>query len=230
MNNSSIGYFGKLPSSGDFIQLNLPGGFGSAWDKWLQNSLYASQQSLGQRWLDYYLVAPWWRFMIMPKVLDEQAWIGLWCPSVDSVGRYFPFTVLHPLSSRISYVDTLLSNGEWYETLETLIGRLLEQIIDFGEFRSELAAMTPPLEKPLAGGSIQSLSLEIPEEDESTFPVAIGALDVMLMKQEEPHSFWWTQGSTWVSPRFVTAERLPKFQGFTAFLDGKWQQWGWNDR
>lgn len=95
------GWHGKLPSLGDFASRRLAPGFVELWDRWLAEGLQALQQQLGPDWLQAYLAGPTWRFMLMPGVLPgplgTQAWAGVLMPSVDKVGRYFPFTLALPL-------------------------------------------------------------------------------------------------------------------------------------
>jgi type VI secretion system protein ImpM len=87
------GFYGKIPSEGDFVTRRLPWEFTSAWDDWLQQGMLASREALGARWLALYLSAPIWRFQLAPGVCGPQGWRGLFFASVDRVGRYFPLTL-----------------------------------------------------------------------------------------------------------------------------------------
>ena len=87
------GFYGKLPSEGDFVTRRLPWEFTSAWDDWLQQGMQASREALGERWLELYLSAPIWRFQVAPGVCGPIGWRGLFFASVDRVGRYFPLTL-----------------------------------------------------------------------------------------------------------------------------------------
>jgi len=87
------GFYGKLPSEGDFVTRRLPWEFTSAWDDWLQQGMQASRDALGERWLELYLSAPIWRFQLAPGVCGPVGWRGLFFASVDRVGRYFPLTL-----------------------------------------------------------------------------------------------------------------------------------------
>ncbi|MET3495112.1 type VI secretion system protein ImpM [Variovorax boronicumulans] len=86
------GWFGKLPGMGDFAHRRLPESFRSVWDQWLQRGL-ARLRDRHADWTSYYLEAPIWCFALGPQVAGERAWIGVLMPSVDGVGRYFPFTL-----------------------------------------------------------------------------------------------------------------------------------------
>ena len=90
---ATCGFYGKLPSEGDFVSRRLPWEFTSAWDDWLQQGMQASRGALGERWLELYLSAPVWRFQLAPGVCGPLAWRGLFFASVDRVGRYFPLTL-----------------------------------------------------------------------------------------------------------------------------------------
>jgi type VI secretion system protein ImpM len=89
----ACGFYGKIPSEGDFVSRRLPWEFTSVWDDWLQQGMLASRTALGARWLDLYLAAPIWRFQVAPGVCGPQGWRGLFFASVDRVGRYFPLTL-----------------------------------------------------------------------------------------------------------------------------------------
>ena len=90
---ADCGFYGKLPSQGDFVSRRLPWEFTSGWDDWLQQGLQASRATLGERWLGLYLSAPIWRFQLAAGVCGPQGWRGFFFASVDRVGRYFPLTV-----------------------------------------------------------------------------------------------------------------------------------------
>jgi len=47
-----VGFYGKLPSHGDFLRRRVSDAFVGVWDGWLQECLTASRTSLGDRWLD----------------------------------------------------------------------------------------------------------------------------------------------------------------------------------
>jgi len=97
------GWYGKLPSLGDFASRRLAPAFVEPWDEWLAGGLAAWREQAPEGWLDGYLASPSWRFVLMPGVLPGAlpaglaAWVGVLMPSVDRVGRYFPLTLARPL-------------------------------------------------------------------------------------------------------------------------------------
>ena len=93
------GLYGKIPSLGDFVSRRLPRSFISPWETWLQEVITNSREQLGELWLDHYLTCPLWRFVLSPGICGEQAWGGVLMPSVDRVGRYYPFTLVGRLDA-----------------------------------------------------------------------------------------------------------------------------------
>lgn len=94
------GWFGKLPGMGDFAHRRLPESFRTVWDAWLQRGL-ARLRDRHADWMQRYLEAPVWCFALGPRVVGERAWIGVLMPSVDGVGRYFPFTLAVELDGSV---------------------------------------------------------------------------------------------------------------------------------
>jgi len=92
LRDAAIGFCGKLPARGDFVMSGLPRSFVEAWHDWLQSVLATSRQVLGEDWVAAWLEAPIWRFALSPGICGPDAVLGLWMPSVDRVGRYFPLT------------------------------------------------------------------------------------------------------------------------------------------
>ena len=94
------GWYGKLPCLGDFASRRLGGDFVEPWDRWLAEQLARWRQLEPERWLAGYLAGPSWRWLLMPGALapGSAALAGVLMPSVDKVGRYFPFTALVPLA------------------------------------------------------------------------------------------------------------------------------------
>lgn len=89
----SAGFFGKLPARGDFVRSGLPRDFVEPWDAWWQHVIAGSRERLGEAWPDAWLQAPIWRFGLPPGLCGAAAVLGLWMPSVDRAGRYFPLTI-----------------------------------------------------------------------------------------------------------------------------------------
>jgi type VI secretion system protein ImpM len=93
LRDAAIGFHGKIPARGDFVQAGLPRAFTDPWDGWMQRMVAASRAVLGEAWLPAWLEMAVWRFALSSGICGPGAVIGLWVPSVDRVGRYFPLTL-----------------------------------------------------------------------------------------------------------------------------------------
>jgi type VI secretion system protein ImpM len=91
--DARVGLYGKLPARGDFVREGLPRDFVEPWDAWWQRGLAATQQRPPDEWRDAWLEAPVWRFVLPPGLCGAGGVLGLWMPSVDKAGRYFPLTL-----------------------------------------------------------------------------------------------------------------------------------------
>ena len=117
----AVGWYGKIPGTGDFIARRVSPSFREPWDRWLQQAMAGSQRRLGAGWRDAFLSMPAWRFVLGPGVLDANAWAGLMVPSVDAVGRYFPLTVACALPpASLDAAATLLGAARWFDEIEAI--------------------------------------------------------------------------------------------------------------
>lgn len=114
------GWYGKIPSAGDFISRRLPANFISTWDSWLQQAMATSCAQLQDRWLDLYLTSPIWRFILMPGTCDNSMWAGILMPSIDKVGRHFPLTIAMQIEPCPRMMLTVFSAQTWYASLEQI--------------------------------------------------------------------------------------------------------------
>lgn len=148
------GWYGKLPTLGDFASRRLPPEFIETWDQWLARGL-ADWQAREADWVQHYLQGPSWRFLIGPGVIGAVSWAGVLMPSVDQVGRYFPLCIatarprlpgtaeeLQPVLNWLLELDDLALDAmqdDWpIEKLETELQRL-------GEWPAGVADSPSPL-------------------------------------------------------------------------------------
>jgi type VI secretion system protein ImpM len=114
----SIGWYGKLPTRGDFVGRGLPPGWLQVWDDWLQRAMSGAGLQLGADALGQRLLAmPPWQCIVVPRLPDEPVWCGVVAPATDRVGRVFPLLLaeaydgqaldgagLQPLQARALYL------------------------------------------------------------------------------------------------------------------------------
>lgn len=142
------GWHGKLPTLGDFASRRLPPAFLTPWDDWLAAGLQGLREADPAGWLDRYLAAPSLRFLLMPGVLPgdagQQAWAGVLMPSVDRVGRYFPFTLAQAVSPLPASLAQVQSLWDWLGRLDELAADALHDDWTIDRLEAELARIEGP--------------------------------------------------------------------------------------
>lgn len=220
--NCGAGFFGKMPSHGDFISRRLPGSFLATWDEWLQTGLQQSREQLGPAWLDTYLNSPIWRFALAPGVCDDSTWAGVLIPSVDRVGRHFPLTLAADIENTPDLLEWLTTSGNWYAQLEDLALSVLDVDFLFTEFDSALSALVLPdpvsgSESARASAGVLRLPLHSVDALQNELP---GMLRQMTSFTLAGHAVWWTDGSAHVEPSLLLSRGLPESTAFVGMLDG----------
>lgn len=191
LRDAVIGFYGKIPARGDFVQSGLPRRFVEPWDAWVQRGLTASRAELGERWLPAWLEAPVWRFALAPGLCGPQAALGLWLPSVDRAGRYFPLT-LAALVSEAEPAALIAAGGGFLAAAE-----------EAG--RAALAEDLAPeaLTKRLAA------AVGATDREPGTAPA----------RCPPQGAIWWTEGGPRVPACAFIGAALPEAARFAAMLD-----------
>jgi type VI secretion system protein ImpM len=196
LRHAALGFHGKIPARGDFVQAGLPRTFTDPWDDWMQRMVGASRSVLGQAWRPAWLEAPVWRFALSPGICGPDAAIGLWVPSVDSVGRYFPFTVAAVASAADS--RGLMREAGGFLTAAELVARdALENDLPPDELAARLAAA--------ASASTTRVAV-----DPSLCPPQVGC--------PPRGGLWWIDGAPRVSDRGFASAGLPDENTFITML------------
>jgi type VI secretion system protein ImpM len=144
------GWYGKLPSLGDFASRRLTPEFIELWDEWLAAGLADWRQRAAATWLDAYLAGPSWRFVLMPGVLPGNvgAWAGVLMPSVDKVGRYFPLTLAQPLAALPATAAQGSALLDWLQRLDELAVASLQDDWSVEQLEAGLHDLGPWMQEP----------------------------------------------------------------------------------
>jgi type VI secretion system protein ImpM len=202
------GWYGKLPSLGDFANRRLPEEFVTAWDNWLQAMLQSSRSSLGESWLDAYLTMPIWRFVFVPGLLGGSGWAGVVMPSVDRVGRQFPLTVAASLPSLAAVARAIFESADWFADLEEAALSVLDPTVGPDDFDQTLATLpftAPEDEKP---DDVQAGIRRLPSVDAFGRTAAAEALQAWALSAGWT-SLWWTRGRVDGDPLMLMCAGLP---------------------
>jgi type VI secretion system protein ImpM len=207
------GFFGKLPSHGDFVGRRLPLDMRQCFDNWIQAGLLHSRQVMGAGWLPTWLNSPLWRFVVAAGVCGEQAWCGVMMPSHDRVGRCFPLVLAAGSEVAPCLHDCLTVRDAWFSRLEEVALSALDDISSLEALDQALLAIprvsscsvccteNSPLQDPMA-----SLGTEIPSGSCRTLGCG--------------RSAWWTVDPANRKYRLAVFHELPQPAEFVSLLDG----------
>jgi type VI secretion system protein ImpM len=236
-----IGFYGKLPSHGDFLRRRTAEAFIRVWDAWLQACMTGSRAALGDRWLDLYLTSPAWRFACAPGAAGPTAVAGVMAPSVDRVGRYFPVTVVAELPGDVNVLALAVDARAFFDAAERLVIDTLEtERVDLEHFDAEVARLGDEITR--AGVSqpvvLEPASTALLRDGQAGWQIPIGEPDrlasvcTQLLSHQlsalyAPLTVWWSGGSLEVEPSCLVSRGLPAAENWAALLDGAWTRHRW---
>jgi len=226
--NLTLGYCGKVPSKGDFMQSDFDFEFLNIWSEWQQAVIAVSKEQLEDNWLDCYLTSPIWHFSLSPGVCSESAIIGTLIPSVDRVNRHFPFTLF--AKHEHTAVQAWHQNS-WDIDFESKILEVLEDDFDIDAWFSNLSDQ-------VEFSDISDLSVTNLESLDSikkgwvikgeTSPSILHLMHQQYSQHFADYSIWWTAGSDLIEPCVIVTDGLPQVSQFVSMLDGQWAKRDWN--
>lgn len=229
----SAGFFGKLPSRGDFVSRYLPKSFLEPWDNWLQTAIAQSRQQLGDAWCDRYCSSPLWRFALSGGLCGPDHFAGILMPSVDRVNRYYPLIIAAPLTPDWPLLMLPTVGNAWFQQAEQLALEALDRDdLDLEAFTRRVGDLGAP---PDAGFTEHDSTLGkawyCPLPDTLNLSQTPSALASHLLRRAFVRpSLWWTEGSDGVARCLLVCEGLPPIAGFSALLAGDWEKRGWNKK
>ena len=227
-----LGYFGKVPTHGDFVRRGLPKAFLDPWDDWLQTAIGSSKERLSESWLDIYLTSPVWRFALSPGLCGEAVAAGVLMPSVDAVGRYYPMTI----AGIFPGVDTPfhVADASWLTAAQEATLSCLEKDFSLEAFEARLDEIATGLDAGTAGAAETGGGLGVRPWSACTnglaWTIDAGSLDrlgaevypALLHATAEgrlgAYSIWWSDGSDRVPPCLRLIGRLPSAEDFIGLL------------
>ena len=215
------GFFGKIPSHGDFVTRDLPRSFLDVWDMWLQSCIAESKAQLGDGWLNVYLTSPIWRFGLMPGICGPQAAAGILMPSVDRVGRYFPLTIATPQAGEVNPLQLPGAADRWFDAAEAIALRALDDdrfeanaMHDAIKAIGDVAVEAQRTEAAATMGAAWSLILV----GSHATTLAAALAHTLAQRQAAAYSLWWTAGVE--TPAALLVAGLPEPSCFVDLLHG----------
>jgi type VI secretion system protein ImpM len=143
-----IGFFGKVPTHGDFISTGLGRAFQSFLDGWIQAGIQASEQAFGKEWHRHFKAMPPWRFVIERGLWGPTTVVGVVLPSTDRVGRSFPLVIAAHLTSFRDHPRQLCFDENWFIAAEALGETSLTREFEVSSFTAGIKRLRLPHARP----------------------------------------------------------------------------------
>ena len=144
MQADAVGFFGKLPTHGDFVSAALGSRLQSELDQWVHNGLIALEATLGSDWRRLFHATTAWRFVVGKDVWAPSAVAGVLLPSRDRVGRSFPLIIAAQLQRFSGQLRDLCEDDSWFTAAEALAETSDKADFEMQRFVEGIKRLRPP--------------------------------------------------------------------------------------
>jgi len=217
-----LGFYGKLPAYGDFIQKRLPQDFINPWHEWVQTGMLACREHDPEGWMTLYLNCPAWCFVLAEGICGEQPVAGVTIPSVDRVGRYFNFTMASILPIGTSPTVFAAARHKWFEDLESLALTILDQEMDQDGIERSIIDQSAELGWALSSRPAFESSdghSRIASNDLNGVVGFIPALlHQMISNEQDRYGIWWHRGSSQATAQMLSCAGMPVGETFLGLI------------
>lgn len=220
--DTAPGWYGKLSMLGDFASRRLESDWVRSCDAWISSGLRTSQQALGEQWRSAYLAAPVWRFAWGPGIVDARWWFGVFMPSCDSVGRYYPLLIAQPRQQPPMDRVALDHLEAWWSQLARAGLATLLDGATLESFEAGLAHAPPwpsaargPWLRPQPGGDGERWQVA-PGAGLHEVALSLSVADLVLRLNGA--SLWWPVVEPGVAGSLLLQPGLPPAQQFAQLL------------
>jgi len=219
-----VGYFGKLPGLGDFLQRNVAPELVQSFEDWIYPAFEATIQALGPAWQQHYFTSPIWRFVVPAGLWHEYAVTGFMMPSIDKASRCFPFVVICQATSNVNPLMWAMQLDAQHQQAENLALDLLE-VVDPDQF--SLQQCLQQIYADFSEGQCQSHSPEpcaTTQSNEiqrcalSNQDLVASHFDLLQHAYSQQLCCWWTSGGPEHPPCIHYYHGLPSAAAFTNLI------------
>jgi len=218
---SICGFFGKLPSRGDFLSRQLPQRLVQRLDDWLQDSLQYCIDA-DPDWETAFRDSPCWHFAL-GLGSEPGGLAGVMLPSRDRVGRDFPLILATPLATAPGLAFPM-DWAEGYRQLTLLAHEAVDTPLEPDPLAERLAMLPAP--PAIRGGAIPAM--------QPGLRLNLQGNNLSRTLAAFPHSsnltsgsLWWHHGSAAQPPCVLVSAGLPPAQAAHSLWSGDWRDAPW---
>ncbi|WP_028722133.1 type VI secretion system-associated protein TagF [Pantoea ananatis] len=180
------GWYGKLPSTGDFLHHRLTEQLIAPWNHWFQQGLVHWHHQDDAVSADF-LRAPVWNFVLPITPIRNQVQMGCLLPSCDRVGRAWPLLALLSFPLAQWHPAQLTISGDWYRDLGATLLNAVTQQQSPAQLEQAIQTMTPLMIPVQQHSDIMDV---IGFQD---LPCTLSWQDVAERFDPQQHiSYWWS--------------------------------------
>jgi len=204
----SMGWFGKLPSVGDFAGRGIPQSLQGTVHEWTSSGMAALARMYPGEWRDIYLLSPVWYFVMNASIWDKNALMGCIAPSFDRVGRCSPLLALRSFDAK-DINEVLPPKSRWLYKIDTVLRRIVaekimvENVFNILEQQNDIEANSDNTASILSDlGIIDGVT-------ENRYGWFSWPDLSVLFAERADRSFWWTEPSPKLPPRQIIHRGSP---------------------
>ncbi len=215
-----LSLYGKLPTAGDFLTIEVPRALLRPIEDWLATSVAASRTSVEENWQERFDLAPKWCFWIGEEVLGRRI-AGVLRASQDRVGRRFPVMFFTSSEDRDGVADPPVIDADMtlYRDMDEELSYLASQAPD--AISARLKSVVTPGSKADAGPPPRDFWAVAAEPGESGWQaVADDAANADHALAAAARSYWWTPDGAGGNSAIYATQGLPEPHIFAWFITG----------
>jgi len=214
-----MGWFGKLPSVGDFAGKGIPYSLRETIHGWMSSGMAALAYSRPDDWQAAYLVSPVWHFIIGPGLWDKPALIGCFAPSVDKVGRYSPLIALRSFDKN-DISDVLPPKSRWLYRVDAALRRVIAEGITVDGLHEILLQLAESENNGSTANILNDLGIGNTKVDAGAQKDWFAWAELPeLFEENRDHSFWWSEPSSQLPLRQIVHCGAPDDNLFYLLMD-----------
>lgn len=201
--NTELGWYGKLPTAGDFLHRHLPEPQMASWSHWF-NAGIAQWQQQHNGCSEAFARAPVWNFALPATLGVQRVQTGCLIPSRDRVGRLWPLLVVYSIPAVSWPTAQQALSSAWFQSLGSTLCTAVRQSQSVDWLAQAIAALPPPSALPHAAPTVAPSPQGSPHIAPASDRLPSSRLTWQdVARRFEPlryASYWWTNQSDGAPP------------------------------